>query len=82
MEIRIGSGNYIVVGIEKKGVHGVQIRDLKAHGKECDTNAEEFVERSSVVCSIWFENLRSARMFQDHVNIACLEINGYKVENA
>jgi hypothetical protein len=30
---------------------------------------------------IWLENLQGARVLQDRINIACLKLNGFKVDD-
>jgi len=82
MEIKIGSGNYIVSGIKRKGKTGVEITKAINHGRETDSlcSTKEILKHSKVL-TILFENIPSARMFQDQVNAACLRMNRYIVEN-
>ena len=77
-----GSMGGAIGGIEEDVKHGVYIGRLKNHGHTVDTNADKDVNKSIPKCTIWFETLLAARMFQDQVNIACLRINGYEVSNA
>ena len=81
MEIVIGSGNYVVCGCEQGGRQGVEIGLLRNHGHEIDTNADDVVSKTIPHCIIWFANMKSARLFQDQVNAACMRLNGYVIEN-
>lgn len=81
MEIVIGSGNYIVSGVSKGHIEGVRIGLLREHGHEIDTNADDMVGQSTEFCAILFTDLKSARMFQDQINAACMRMNGYVVKN-
>lgn len=82
-EILIGSGDYIISGIEQNQQEGIRIASAKNHGNKIDSVAnKQRSEEAPDLCRIWFKNLNSARMFQDQVNSVCLRLNGYQVDNA
>ena len=83
MEFIIGSGNYIVSNLIDKSDNekkGVGIFSAPSHGKPID-NIAPIPKMKDALCVIWFKDLKSARLFQDHINSICLEMNGYAVDN-
>ena len=84
MEISLGHGNYMIVGIDRDGRDGLAIKkmDVPHEVNSCsDEEPSPFVPAEDDVV-IFFDNIEGARVLQDQVNVACLRLNGFDVKNA
>jgi len=87
-EIVIGYGKVHIIPlvIEPDKRHGIALRPMAdaqlINSKDPNwTGPSMKYEFQDGDIIIWLDTLEGARVFQDAVNIACLELNGYSVED-
>jgi|GEM_PF-4984849 len=83
-EIVFGHGKVLAASVvDQFGRVGVLLRPVEAARKvdqpETDWKEGEPYEAEENDVMIWFDNLAGVRVLQDRVNIACLQLNRFKV---
>ena len=86
-ELILGYGrvwvNHIMIPPDER--HGILLRPVeKAHpinSKDPDFDGIKEYEAREEDVVIWCDNLEAARVLQDAVNLVCLELNGFSVDD-
>lgn len=66
----------VIVSSQKKGC-GICFRENDVSTEKNETESELQMKDNDLI--IWIEDIESARILQEQMNIICLHLNGYRV---